>query len=617
MTGPRSGRKVAPNATMGTQAPVSGPLSALTDSFDRFQSRRAAARARQRMRDLTAGREFSGLRHRPEAREFGDFTAARRALEGTLVLGGYTAPLRGLTPWELDLPSDVLVQRLHGFGWLDDMAALSGKVARARAQGWVLGWLDRYSEGTGPCWQPACTGQRLRRLLVHLDFLEKNMPPESRDRLHAALAQHTAYLKDTWSEETDPVAQLEALSGLAFGALCLDGFDDELRIARSRLTAYSNESVSENGGITARRPSGLLRVFHELLLLRALYDDLGQPPLPELEAAISRIAPTLRALRHGDGTLARFHGGSAGPEGALDLALADSRCRTRPREKPAMGFVRLHGGRTQVIADCARPPGQSPRAHASTLGFEMSSGRQRMIVNVGPPLAHLPDWVRTPRTTPAHNTLALDKTSSSRFAPERAAGNPELDALHGRPSMVSLAQAQDITGSWIQVRHDGYLEDYGLLHERRLFVSALGDQVHGEDVLLSPDQKARRRFLARIKGAAKLGVGLSVHFHLHPDITAELDRSTDSVRLHLPSGEIWMFRHQGGLLDLETSAYVDPDLPEPRAARQIVVRGRATSASAEISWSLVRERTAPRPAPGRPRSVPTLVPDVGSDAPPN
>ena len=38
-----------------------------------------------------------------------------------------------------------------------------------------------------------------------------------------------------------------------------------------------------------------------------------------------------------------------------------------------------------------------------------------------------------------------------------------------------------------------------------------------------------------------------------------------------------------------------------RAARQIVVRGRATSAAAEISWSLVRQVAAPRPAPPRPR----------------
>lgn len=601
---PRHPRKLMPRLRERAATPVSGPLSTLTDSLHRLQTRRAEARTRQRMRDLTAGRVFLGLRHAPEARDFGDFTAAREILEGTLVLGGFRTPLRGLTPWELDLPSEALTQRLHGFGWLDDMAGLSGRAARARAQAWVLGWLDRYADGTGPGWPPACAGQRLRRLLVHLPFLERGLPSASLTRLHQALTQHTAFLQSTWTEETEPVAEIKALSGLTFGAICLEGFDKDLPVARDALRRFAQDTVSEKGGIPPRQPAALLRLFRELLHLRALFAAAGQPPLPEVEAAITRIAPTLRALRMGDGTLARFHGGGAGVEGQLDTALAEARCRARPRARPAMGFVRLHGGRTQVVVDCARPPARTPAAHAGTLAFEMSSGRQPMIVNVGPALSHLPDWLRAPRTTAAHNTLALDTTSSSRFAPLRAAGRPDLDTLQTRPSMVSLAQAQDITGMWIQARHDGYLEDYGLLHERRLFVSALGDQVHGEDVLLSPDQKARRRFLARIKGVAKLGVGLSVHFHLHPDVEAELMRSTDSVRLHLPGGEVWLFRHQGGLMDVETSAYLDPALPEPRAARQIVVRGRATSAAADISWSLVRQVAAPRPAPGRPRPVP-------------
>ncbi|MSU91352.1 heparinase [Rhodobacteraceae bacterium 2CG4] len=580
---------------------MSGPLSSLTAGLHRLQARRAEARTRQRMRELTEGRVFLGLAHAPEPRDFGDFAAARAALDGTLVLGGIRRPLRGLTPWELELPSEPLTRRLHGFGWLDDMAGLSGKAARARAQAWALGWIDRFGDGTGPGWAPACAGQRLRRLLVHLPFLEKGLDAEPLARLQTTLPQHAAFLAGTWAEESDDLARLKALSGLAFGAVCLTGLDDALPAARDALRRFAQDVVSDKGGIACRRPSALLRLFRELLHLRALFAAAAQPPLPELEAAIARIAPSLRALRLGDGTLPRFHGGGPGPEGALDRALADAGSRARPRARPAMGFVRLHGGRTQVTVDCARPPGHEPRAHASTLGFEMSSGRQRIVVNVGPALPHLADWARAPRTTAAHNTLALDKTSSSRFAPPRAAGRPELDALQARPSMVSLAQAQDITGMWIQARHDGYLEDYGLLHERRLFVGALGEQVHGEDVLLSPDQKARRRFLARIKGAAQLGVGLSVHFHLHPDVEAELMRSTDSVRLHLPNGEVWLFRHQGGLMDVETGAYLDADLPEPRAARQIVVRGRATSAAAEISWSLVRQVAAPRPAPGRPR----------------
>ncbi|MEM9778507.1 MAG: heparinase II/III-family protein, partial [Pseudomonadota bacterium] len=196
---------------------------------------------------------------------------------------------------------------------------------------------------------------------------------------------------------------------------------------------------------------------------------------------------------------------------------------------------------------------------------------------------------RAPRTSAWHNTLTLDQASSSGFGPESVAGKPGFDALVTRPSMVTLARAQDPTGMWIQTRHDGYLEDYGLVHERRLFVAAFGAEVHGEDVLLSPDHKAERRFANRIKGAAKLGVNIAIHFHLHPDVSAQVDRPNHLVRLTLLNGETWAFRHIGGELDLDPSTYVDPTLPEPRASRQIVLSMRTTRHQAELSWSLVRQ----------------------------
>jgi len=51
----------------------------------------------------------------------------------------------------------------------------------------------------------------------------------------------------------------------------------------------------------------------------------------------------------------------------------------------AMGFARLAGGRTTVIVDAASPPDgrAGGSAHASTLGFEMTSGRRPVIVSCG------------------------------------------------------------------------------------------------------------------------------------------------------------------------------------------------------------------------------------------
>ncbi|MEM9642913.1 MAG: hypothetical protein AAGA19_15575, partial [Pseudomonadota bacterium] len=82
---------------------MSGPLSALTQSLSRFQARRADARSRARLARLADGAIFTGLSHAPKQREFGDFTAARAAIKGTLVLAGQPVQVGALTPWDLPL----------------------------------------------------------------------------------------------------------------------------------------------------------------------------------------------------------------------------------------------------------------------------------------------------------------------------------------------------------------------------------------------------------------------------------------------------------------------------------------------------------------------------------
>jgi uncharacterized heparinase superfamily protein len=77
--------------------------------------------------------------------------------------------------------------------------------------------------------------------------------------------------------------------------------------------------------------------------------------VPAVDAAIARIAPTLRSLRHQDGSLARAHGGGRGAPGRLVTALVHSGVRPTMVQGLAMGFARLAQGRVSVIADAAAP----------------------------------------------------------------------------------------------------------------------------------------------------------------------------------------------------------------------------------------------------------------------
>lgn len=182
----------------------------------------------------------------------------------------------------------------------------------------------------------------------------------------------------------------------------------------------------------------MLEVFTLLTWAAAALQERRAHPAPAHLDAIERIAPTLRALRHADGGLARFHGGGRGLEGRLDQALAASAVRGPLPQGLAMGFARLHAGRSTVIVDAAPPPqgAASGNGHASTLGFELTSGRRPLVVNCGSGAIFGRDWHRAGRATASHSTLEIEGFSSARLGPERVIGRGARTWFDEVPSEV-------------------------------------------------------------------------------------------------------------------------------------------------------------------------------------
>src|SRR3546814_8791561 len=98
------------------------------------------------------------------------------------------------------------------------------------------------------------------------------------------------------------------------------------------------------------------------------------------------MSARLRLLHHGDGGRALFNGSNEGWDLQIGRVLQRASIVKGPLQSaPSSGFQRLQSGRTLVLVDCGRPPppGYDRLAHAGTLSFEMSVGRERLIVNCG------------------------------------------------------------------------------------------------------------------------------------------------------------------------------------------------------------------------------------------
>lgn len=557
----------------------------LTVHWTRLQNRLAARRA-------VLGRPATAFRSRPEPRSIGSHARGRQLSAGNFLFAGHLVQAPGADMWALDPPDHGFAEALHGFGWLDDLAAAGDAPARARAQAWLWGWITRYGRGRGPGWTPDLTGRRLMRWISHAFFLLSGQDSAASRAFYRSLAAQTVFLGRRWKASAPGLPRFEALTGLVYAAISLEGMERHLAPALAALDRECRERIDAEGGLPTRNPEELLDVFSLLTWAAVALGEIGRGASDPHWAAIERIAPTLRTLRHADGGLARFHGGGRGAEGRLDQALADSGVKGRAPGGLAMGFARLSAGRTSIVVDAAPPPrGQaSADAHASTLAFELTSGRRPLIVNCGSGTNFGGDWRRAGRATPSHSTLVLAERSSARLGPVRDGREYLLTAPRRVP--VDISQAQD--GLRLEAAHDGYLAGFGLTHARRLELTFDGRGLVGEDMLLALDEDDHPRFDAALDATGLDGIPFEIRFHLHPDVDVSLDMGGHVASMALMSGEIWLLRGDGSTrMTVEPSVYLEKTRLKPRATKQVVLSGRAIEYATRTRWSLAKPQDAP------------------------
>jgi len=503
--------------------------------------------------------------HHPEPRAIGSFVRGEALLVHTFAFAGQRVEAPDCSIWNVRPPSAAFLEALQNFSWLDDLAALGDRAARQRAQHWLLEWIEGFGQQNGLGWHPALAGRRVINWCAHAMFLLKGLSPKQSNAVFKSLGRHVNFLSNNWKNTPEGPGKVEALTGLIYAGLSLEGCEFALRPALKGLATTCTSWIGADGTIPTRNPEELADVFILLTWASKLLTANGHPVDPALEAAMARIAPGLRALRLGDGSLGRFHGGGRGAEGQLDQALSDAEIRGAPISC-FMGYARLASGGITAIFDAAPPP-DSNNAHQAPLAFELTAGRWPMLGNCGPGQRWGSGWATASAKANAHNTLTLEGKSPT-------------------SAQVSIERANDLESVWLTAISHGFAAEFNLLHERRLLLATNGHHVTGEDRLYPRNPPAENTEPWASLSRPGRGQSFMLHFHLHPDVKAE--KEAGAVVLTLPNREAWAFKQEGGLLCLEPSLCLDRTHTEPRATKQIVVAGRTLDYVGAIRWSFTK-----------------------------
>ncbi len=270
-------------------------------------------------------------------------------------------------------------------------------------------------------------GSRIAAWLGHYDFFAASADDGFRQRLMSRLVTDARSLAAMLPTEELDGRALTALKGVVAASVALPEHAAFLSRALRVLPGELARQVLPDGSHCERSPAALLCALQDLVEIRALLQSAAAASPSALPSAIERMAQALRTLRHGDGGLGLFNGSKEADPLLIDLVL--NQAGRAGRAGSALtdgGFYRLQAGRTVLLVDCAAPAGPKLDrfAHAGTLSFELSVGRDRMITNVGAAPAAGPEWRQATRATRGAQHAGAGRHLQQRGARARAGPPP-------------------------------------------------------------------------------------------------------------------------------------------------------------------------------------------------
>jgi uncharacterized heparinase superfamily protein len=473
----------------------------------------------------------------PQDMRIGDPTVARGIIEGQMLFAGRFADTGGRSPFDIAPPSTDFLRELAGFGWLRHFRDLPRETGPAATRKLIGDFVSKKRMLASPAFEPAVAARRLISSISHSPLVLVGASPEFHAIFLGLIGADCAILRRA-EAVAGPQDRLQIATGLLYAALGCKGLETLIDPATAALTNALAASLLEDGAHRSRNPAATIDIGFDLLPLKQAY-GLREKPAPKAIAAyLSRMTGMLRTLSHRDGRLVTFNG--AGPVVAADLAVLHSYERSEREGAVSTGssrYLRLDAGRTTLFMDGGAPPARAWSAahHAAPLAFEFSHHDTRIVVSCGSPPPGLPDLAALARQTAAHSTVSVGQSDAAEFI-----GGLDGPILAGARK-VELTRLSSEGWTLIDSNHDGYRSRFGLVHRRKIALSADGEVIAGEDRLESVKK-------GRIKPAEAV-----IRFHLGPDVRGQLSRSGQGVALDAGVAGLWLFSAENVQIDLEES----------------------------------------------------------------
>ena len=456
---------------------------------------------------------------------------------------------------------------LNSFFWL---FSLDLKSSKKDTQNIILQWIEKNHKYNNKSWEIDIIAKRVIAWISCSNLTYEDGDLNYKEKFNALVKKQTNHLineieKSEWVDDKMIGCAAIILTGLTY--------QDENGYLNSGLTLLKKiiKFSFNNDGFPKSRNIRQLNFYLKYFVLIREWLKESQNEIPEyINENIYYLGQAYAFIWKNNKKDFLFNGNHETNNTEFDKYLKRLGYNFKNQNNELGGYAILNNKKITLAMDVGPSPNEkfSSNYQAGSLSFEIISNGKKLICNSGYFQNYKHQLNELSKSTAVHSTLTLDDRSSCKFTKNSG-------------SLSRISQGLKVTKKnivfeknyWkISSTHDGYLKQYGIIHDREIEFYPEQMKFIGHDKIISKNNTKNLKF--------------EIRFHLEPNIKVMKTQDSKSILIDL-DGEGWKFKSNDNSINIDNGLYFGKE-NSFTDNQNLFISGMTNTENQTIKWELTK-----------------------------
>ncbi len=458
-------------------------------------------------------------------------------------------------------------KNLNSFFWLFSLDLRSSKEDTQKV---IQQWIDKNHRYNSKSWEIDILARRIIAWTSNARLTYEDGSQQYKDNFNGIIKKQVNHLigeiaRSVWADDKMIGCAAIILTGLSYQDK--DNYLDKGLNLLKRLVKFS----LDNDGFPKSRNIRQLNFYLKYFILIREWLKESQSEIPDyINENIYYLGQAYAFTWKNNKVNLLFNGNHETNNDEFDHYLKKFGYNFKSQNNEIGGYAILNNKKNSLIMDVGASPDKkfSSNYQAGALSFEILSNGKKLICNSGYFQNYGHKLNELSKSSAVHSTLIIDDRSSCKFSKTKSEGYKITQGLKILNKNIIFEK-----NYWkINTAHDGYLKQYGIIHEREVEFYPEQIKFVGHDKIISKNSVKNLKF--------------EIRFHLEPNIKVMKTQDNKSILIDL-DGEGWKFSSDNNTINIDNGLYFGKK-NSFSDNQNIFISGMTNDENQTIKWEITK-----------------------------